>query len=128
MLETAYATAVYELVQKGEKLPDVLSRLETLLKERGHTKLTNKIYRTLLQYAEQKEKETTPVVTVAKESDAQRLEKEITAALETVGATTSPQLVVDETITGGFITYYAGVHIDASYKTKLLSLYQHITK
>lgn len=128
MLETAYATAVYELVQKGEKLPDVLSRLEVVLTERGHVKLTEKIYKALLQYAEQKEHETTPVVTVAKKADSAALEKEIATALTTLSAVGAPHVVEDEAITGGFITYYAGNQIDASYKTKLLSLYNHITK
>jgi len=109
----------------GLQPKDVLARLDTVLEKRGHQKLRTSIYAQLRKYEALRESSETPVVTVAKEGDFKRLKTAISAALDTTGAGEGhTKDVVDERLTGGFIVRHKNTEVDASYRTKLLSLYQ----
>lgn len=126
MLANAYATAAYESIEAGKDPKAVFARLEEILAAKGHQKLRTAIYRTLVQLAEAREAAAKPAVIVAREGDLTACKAEIAAALAEVHGNQSPVTTINEALTGGFIVRHEGKQVDASYKTKLLSLYQNI--
>ena len=122
-LEEVYARALDSSIRGGIKAEDVLPRLVTILKRRGHIKLLPKIARNLERLLEQHTRTKTANVRVAKKTHEEKYKKEIDNARRELGlekATT----VLDETLIGGYVVEGGSKMIDASYKTALLKLYR----
>jgi F0F1-type ATP synthase delta subunit len=125
-MEKAYVQAVVELLAAGSDIETVLAKLRTVLVARGHGKALPTVLRGIVRALEEKADATATVI-VAKASDAAALKNEIAQALTALGADNTTVLTtVDDTIIGGLIATYNHRQIDASYRTKLHSLYQQI--
>ena len=124
-MHRAYVTAVIDLITTTNDVEGVLRGLKAALDARGHGALLLPILRAVERELEAARESI--VVTVAKESDAVRLKGEIEAMLQTLGATSAPSIVVDETIIGGAIVEADHVRIDQSYKNALTTLYRSLT-
>lgn len=125
-MEKTYIHAVIELLEAGSDIETVLSKLRTVLSVRGHQKALPAVLRGIVRALEEKA-DTVATITIAKASDETVLKNEIKTALTALGADTAEvTTVVDENIIGGLIATYNHRQLDASYRTKLHSLYQQI--
>jgi F0F1-type ATP synthase delta subunit len=122
-----YSVGVLELIQEGMSPETALEKLRAMLSSRGHERLYPKILRELLTEATHAQSRSTATLTVARKDDSHALQTDIEKALHTLGAT-EHNVVVDETITGGFIAEAKEHRIDQSYKKSLLTLYRSLIK
>jgi len=122
-----YINAVLALLKEGSDLSVVLANLSTLLTRKGHTSLYVSILQGVTTELELQQKRTAPTVVVVKESDVVSHTDAITKALQSLGATDSPNVHTDPTLVGGFIVSFNNKRINASYKEKLVALYRSIT-
>jgi len=127
MLAEIYAKAVYEVTRSGKPLPEALSGLQAVLKQRGHQKLLRTIYNKLLLLAESDSESQAPVVTVAQKGDIEMLQEDIEKALSKLDATAEHRVVEDESIIGGFTLRSGHRYVDQSHKGALVALYRNIT-
>jgi F0F1-type ATP synthase delta subunit len=105
-------------------LQELLERFRVLLRERGHTRLTPAILRELEKLEAQRQDPNIVHVAVAQKQDTQAFASEIQediAALDAAGQT--QDVVVDETLIGGYEVRTGGGRIDRTYKRALLTLY-----
>ena len=117
-----YAQALLELSK--EKSPkEATDNLIALLKEKGHSSLLPSILEEYLKASERERDSETIVLTIAKTKDASKFKAELQEHMEHSDAAFTKE-VVDETIIGGYILEKGEMVIDASYKKKLLLLYQ----
>ncbi len=124
-----YIKAMASLLTSGQSVDVVLAKLEALLKEKGHLSIHKDILEGLLVELSQETASSAAVVSIARESDAKKLENAIHHALLKLGdKNATMKLVVDETLIGGFKINHQGKAIDASYKNRLLELYRNIIK
>jgi F0F1-type ATP synthase delta subunit len=122
-----YSTGVLELILNGMSPETALEKLRAMLSSRGHERLYPKILRELLTEASRTASRNTATVTLARKDDARALHGDIESALHTLGVT-EHDIVIDETITGGFVVEAKEKRIDRSYKKSLLTLYRSLIK
>lgn len=122
-----YIKAVLEMVHEGKDPAEVLQKLREVLDRRGHTRLYHSVLRGVARVLEARGTKSATVV-VANEAGYQKYQAAIEAALQEFGAKHSPEVIVDETIVGGYIVEAENKQLDKSYKTKLVSLYRNLTK
>jgi len=127
MRASDYAKAVYEVIEAGTDVQKALENLYRTLERRGHQKLKRAILTNLIRYTEEATKKNTPSLILARSGDAEKLKKEITAALGELSAEGEPLIEVRDAQIGGFTLTHKGKRIDRSYKTALLQLYKNIT-
>lgn len=124
-----YINAVVELLLRGMDVAVVLSNLQTVLKKKGHAGIHVQILSGVLQRLQSQQSTNGSTLIVAKDEDVKKLAAAIKESLEKLGGTVADtKIITDETIIGGYIALYKGQSIDASYKKKLVTLYQAITK
>jgi F0F1-type ATP synthase delta subunit len=92
------------------------------MESRGHGSLLAPVLAELLTAYELAEKNATPTVIVADAKAAGS--SDVAQALTSLGATTKPNVVLDDTIIGGAQVIFNHKLIDQSYKTKLHTLYK----
>ena len=126
-MKETYITAVLELFEKGQESSQVLEGLKQTLKKRGHERLYASVLRGVERVLEAGGTETSRVI-VASSAAYEKQKAAIEAALQSLGADGAPEVIVDETIVGGFIAEANDTQLDKSYKTKLVSLYRNLTK
>jgi F0F1-type ATP synthase delta subunit len=125
-MEQYYITALISALRNGVAIEDALPRLKASLAKRQHEKLYAPVLAGSLRVLMSDEKQSGGVVTVANPSDVDSAA--VQSALEELGISGAPTVVVDDTIIGGSIVSYRHRRIDASYKTALTTLYRAITK
>ena len=120
-----YVTAVLELLQTDMSTEVVLRNLETVLADRGHSKLLPSILLSLLGELSRLNKSAVATVVLAKENSVE--ESAISEALKKLSAPTTGYTVkINPKVIGGFVVTYQSKEIDQSYQTKLRELYQSI--
>lgn len=126
-MKDTYITAVLDLLAAGAPAAEVLGGLTRTLDGRGHNGLLPGILAGVLRQLEAGEAgETT--ITVAREADASSLREEIASALRELGADGEARTEVDDTLIGGFVVESGSKQLDASYKSKLVTLYRALTR
>lgn len=125
MLAHQYAHAVIALIREGQDVDHVLTRLDAVLADKGHQKLK----RAVLAYVEKLLDEGTnaPHVRVARREDADAYKDTIRAFSDQYGMAETPEVIVDETLIGGFQFDTKNVRVDHSWKRALTELYRSIT-
>lgn len=122
-----YITAVLQELDAGKDASMVLEGLKKTLIAKGHDRLYASILRGVARMLEAGSAEGTLVV-VSNEAAYEKQKNAITKALEELGSSETPKVVVDETIIGGFIAEANSTQLDRSYKTTLVKLYRSLTK
>ena len=113
-MEKAYAQALIQSVSRGKPVHEAVASLAALLKAKGRSELMPRILKSVRRMAE-REQINRPRVYVAREQDA----KEAFAA----SGVSEADVVIDESLIGGFRAEDGEVLIDASFKKMLLEMY-----
>lgn len=128
MLKDTYSEAVLALHKDGASFDELLLKLDTVLEKRGHQKLRGQILRAI-ETALENAKRSAATLTVAKESDVIELKADIENAAKALDIKVDEfQTEIQDELIGGFILETRSKRIDASHRSKLLSLYERITK
>jgi F0F1-type ATP synthase delta subunit len=125
MIVRDYINAAYELLEKDEK--DTLPRLKQYLEKKGLMKLYPRILRGLMEKIRRNETSGVPKVILARENDGAAYKNEIHGALQKMGMQ-NYDVVVDDSIIGGFIVKGKTLQVDGSYKRTLLEAYHRLTE
>ncbi len=125
MTPEGYSEAVYTAVQNGTDIKAALERLGEILKRHGHEALYPRILQSLKARFAQDMLRGTATVRLAKDADEKKYTKEIGAFLESQKLSAS-EIVVDETLIGGYVFEGGGSRVDASYKKSLLNIYKNL--
>lgn len=125
-MKQQYINALLQMLKEGKDPTEILNGFKITLKNRGHEALEASVLRGVLRVIEVKSIDGA-VVTVTSIESYEKQAAAIAAALTDLKASSEPQVIVDETIIGGFIAEANNVRHDASYKSKLLNLYRSLT-
>lgn len=125
-LVTTYTEATRALLQEGMKPAEAVKNLKKTLERRGHEKLFMRILKNLARELD-KSSNTGAVLTVAEESDAKKLQKDIEYIAGRLGIDTKDiETHVDESLIGGFTVETKDTLVDQSYKNALLTVYRRV--
>ena len=127
-MKDSYQQAVLALINEGKDPKAVIAGLRDVLAKHGHEPLLRGVLKRVVRVLETGRQDVTKV-TVAMEGDAQKHAEAIEKAIKEVGSKDSrTETVIDETLIGGFVVEANAQIVDASYKHKLLHLYQNLTR
>lgn len=118
-METAYAQALYDAVMKGTDPKKAVSALRDRLVRESRLALMPRIARAFTRIAERDTSRSGARVYVAREHDAK--------AAFTASGVNEADVIVDETLIGGWRLETADTLVDASYKRHLLNLFNRVT-
>ena len=127
-METAYAQALWKMVEGGMTPAKAVHALRDTLKAHGRETLLPRIARAFERIAEREAKKIDVVLTVAREKDERRAHKEIKETLSQLGVEAKNlKTQVDDTLIGGWRLEGREHLVDASYKKQLLELFSRAT-
>ena len=119
-LARTYATVFQELSQTNSS-----SRLDGMLaymKKKGHLSVLPQ----MLRIVEREQKENATVhITVARESDITKYQKDIDEVVRTLGGTESPRVSIDPNVVGGFSVRSGSHLVDTTIRSSLVNIYQN---
>lgn len=118
-MEKAYAQALMQLIQKGEKPKEAVAKIHKVLTETGRSSLMPAVGRAFERLAQREAQKNRSVLVVARKSDEMKARKESGAK--------SAELSVDESLIGGWQLFDRGEMRDESWKSALLSIYHNAT-
>lgn len=119
-MEKAYAQALWDLIQKGEKPKEAVVKIHKALESRGRAALMPFVARAFERLAEREAQKTRSVLFVARKSDEAKARKESGAR--------DAEIAVDSSLIGGWQLLDKGQMVDESWKTALLSIYNASTR
>lgn len=119
-MEKAYAQALWELIQKGEKPKEAVTKIHKVLAERGRAALMPAVGKAFERLAQREAQKNRSVLVVARKSDESKARKESGAQ--------DAELSIDESIIGGWLHYEKGQVRDESWKNALVSIYNSATR
>lgn len=122
-----YIEAAHGLLKGGTDEAVVFTKLKGYLEKRGLAKLYPSVLRGLAEKIRRTDLRARTKVVVAREGDAKLHAGEIEKAVAEVGKGTGHDVVVDETIIGGFVVKGRDERLDRSYKSTLLHAYHRLT-
>ena len=128
MTKRDYVTAVYELIDSGMSIDEVLSGLDRVLASHGHESLKPAVLKAVLAQITMHTETAVGSVAVVRTSDLERYKSAIAstaAELNVDAATLTP--IVEEDLIGGFRVITPTTSVDRTYKRTLLELYRAIT-
>lgn len=127
-METAYAQALWKMVEGGMTPVKAVHALRDTLKAHGREQLLPRIARAFARIAKREAKKTDVVLSVAREKDERRAHKEIKELLSRMGVEAKAlKTQVDDTLIGGWRLEGRETLTDVSYKKALLDLYARVT-
>ena len=127
-MKDSYLQAVLALLNEGKDPKEVVAGLKKTMQLHGHEPLLRSVLKGVIRVLEAGRHDRTKI-TVARESDAKKHAEAIKRAMSEVGTTAEDSdTIIDETIIGGFVVEANAQIVDASYKHKLLYLYQNLTR
>ena len=118
-MEKQYAFALWRSIEKGETPKKAVQNLISLLERDGKTPLLPKIVSALKRIAESHSRTTIAKLFVAREKDAKHAKAE--------SGEHDAEIIVDETLIGGWRLEKGDTLVDASHKQQLLTLYQTLS-
>ena len=119
-MEKAYAQALWDLIQKGEKPKEAVVKIHTALASRGRANLMPAIGRAFERLAQREALKNRSVLVVARKQDEAKARRESGAK--------DAELQVDESLIGGWKLFDSGHLTDESWKSALLSIYNAATR
>ena len=128
-MESAYAQALWELVEKGASPRDAVHKIHSLLQQHGREGLMPRIASAFERIADERRRAEGVTLSVARHSDLARAHREVKHALAEHGKGTidGAEEVVDESLIGGWRLEGKETLLDASFKNHLLTLYNRLT-
>src|SRR3989344_5137079 len=127
-METAYAQALWKMVEGGLTPAKAVRALEVTLKVHGREALLPRIASAFARIAQRETKRTDVVLTLAREKDERRAHKDIKEMLTRMGvASKDLKTQIDDTLIGGWRLEGRETLTDVSYKKALLDLYVRVT-
>ena len=126
-LEDAYAEALFGELQDKDavKREKTLKRFFALVTRKGHTRLLNRIGKSLEHIENREEKRKTVTISLGKEGK-EIISKEVEAQFKKNNPEATFVACEDETLIGGYVASGLGLRVDRSHKSALLSLYERI--
>lgn len=112
-----YARALLESVEKGEKPSSAVAALDKYLKGRGQSALMPRIFRSLERLAARDLRKNRNVLVVARKKDEKKARKDSGAD--------DAEIMIDETLIGGWRLERGNELRDLSWKNQLLSMYRN---
>jgi F0F1-type ATP synthase delta subunit len=132
-MENSYAQALWKMVdggpgRAGMTLSKAVHALRESLVSHGREALLPHIGRAFVRLAERESKKNDIVLTVAREKDERHAHKGAAEIVKHLGVEAKDlKTQVDDTIIGGWRLEGRGMLVDASYKNRLLELYNRVT-
>ncbi len=127
-METAYAQALWKMVEGGMTPVKAVRALQETLKVHGREALLPRIGSAFARIAQREAKRNDIVLTVAREKDERHAHKEVKPLLAAMGIETKDlKTQVDDTLIGGWRLEGREQLVDASYKNQLLELFNRAT-
>jgi len=127
-METAYAQALWKMVEGGMTPVKAVHALRETLKAHGREALLSRIGSAFARIAERESKRNDIVLTVAREKDERHAHKEVKSMLAEMGIEAKDlKTQVDDTLIGGWRLEGREQLVDASYKNQLLELFNRAT-
>lgn len=128
-MDTAYAQALWEMIEKGKKPKEAVHALREILVAHGRQNLMPKIAHAFRRIAEKQSQRTGIVLSIAHEKDERNAKKnvrEILTAMKTEANDLTVKL--DDSLIGGWRLEGREMLVDASFKKQLLTLYNRATQ
>ncbi len=127
-METAYAQALWTMVEGGMTPAKAVRALQETLKTHGREALLPRIASAFSRIAQRETKRSDVVLTLAREKDERRAHKEIKDMLTRMNVNSKDlKTQIDDTLIGGWRLEGKETLVDASYKNQLLELYNRVT-
>lgn len=120
MMEQAYAQALWELLQKGEKPKEAVTKIQKALELKGRAALMPAVGKAFERLAQREAQKNRSVLVVARKSDETKARRESGAK--------EAELSIDESIIGGWQLFDKGALRDESWKSALVSIYNNATR
>ncbi len=111
-----YVEAAAALLKEGMAVDVVLRNLRRIMDDRGHGKMYQAVARALARTYPSIERSVTPLLTVAKESDAAKYRQLV--------GDKDVEVKIDPSIIGGYVLTENFTRRDNSYRSKLLTWYR----
>lgn len=128
-MENEYAQALWQMVEKGMKPKEAVSKLRETLVKHGREALLPRIARAFARIASREEAKKAVTVIVANEKQVTRALRAAKDALREIGVEAADVRVrVDDSLIGGWRLEGSERLVDASYKKQLLSMYNRTTQ
>ncbi len=128
-METAYAQALWHLIEKGMKPVDAVAAIKKSLETHGRSALLPKIGRAFARLAAREERKNIMTLSVARQKDVAHALKETQKVLAVQGIKETDLCEsVDESLIGGWRLEGRGLLVDRSWKKSLLSMYNRATQ
>jgi F0F1-type ATP synthase delta subunit len=125
-MKQAYIKALIKTILTGTPVETALANTKVVLEKKGHQKLWGVVLKGLVRELEYALALSTPKIFLAKD-DAQALEK-AKAAAKAISGSDESEVVIDESLIGGYIARTKDIQVDSSYKRALLDVYRKVTK
>lgn len=120
---------MWNMVSGGMESKKAVHAIRDLLAKSGREALMPRIARAFERIAQRELSKSSAILTIAKESDEKHAMHEAKEALKQMGVETpSLKTQVDDTLIGGWRLEAEGQLIDASYKSKLLDVFNAATR
>lgn len=120
MMEQAYAQALWELIQKGDKPKEAVTKIQKALADKGRAALMPAVGKAFERLAQREAQKNRSVLVVARKSDEAKARRESGAK--------DAELTIDESIIGGWQLFDKGSLRDESWKSALVSIYNNATR
>lgn len=119
-MEKAYAQALWELLQKGEKPKEAVTKIHGALTARGRASLFPAVGREFERIAQREAQKNRSVLVVARKGDE--------ATARKASGAHDAEVRVDESLIGGWQLFDKGEMRDESWKSALLTIYNQAVK
>jgi F-type H+-transporting ATPase subunit delta len=127
-MEKAYAQALWSLVERGMDLKKAVHAVHEKLASEGRSSLMPRVARAFERLAERENRKRGFVLTVAHEKDAEGAKKEAKTYTSEFGIDVADlKTQVDDSLIGGWRLEGNERLVDASYKQRLLELFNSVT-
>ena len=119
-MEQAYAQALWELIQKGERPKEAVTKIHEILARKGRAALMPAVGRAFERLAEREAQKNRSVLVVARKSDEAKARRESGAK--------DAEVTIDASIIGGWQLFDKGTLRDESWKNALISICNATTR
>lgn len=127
-MQEAYAQALWKMVEGGMSPAKAVHALREALKARGREALLPRIGRAFARIAEREGKRTGITLSVAREKDERAAKSAVKTILAEMGVEPKEvNILVDDSLIGGWRLEGRETLVDASHKIELQKLYNRVT-
>jgi F0F1-type ATP synthase delta subunit len=128
-METAYAQALWNLIERGMTPKKAVEGLLGSLKRTGRLALMPRVARAFARIAARNGARDAVVLSIARETDERSAKRAVKAVLDELGvAANELEVKIDDSLIGGWRLEGRERLMDASWKKHLVSLYNRATQ